>query len=258
MTTSARSGSRAARRTLRNRLLVAGLLPLVLALLFALKVVLMLGNASSGRAALEVGAPERALGAYAANGTLNVLEPWVAPYDEGVARYGVEDYAGAVELFTRALDDVPPAQECTVRINLALSREALGDAAVDDGRADDAAAQFAEGTRVLVDGGCPLDPELGQDEPDEQEQDEQPTRQERRQLAQAQQVDGRLREKLQEQRDEASDDDTQDPQQQDEPDRDEPDPQEEELDDRNDAGQEERRTVEEFEDSEGAGPDYQW
>ena len=261
VTASTRGSSRAARRAVRNRLLVAGLIPLVLVLMFVLKVALMLGNASSGRSALEVGHPDEALTAFAANGTLNLLEPWVAPYDEGIARYALEDYAGAVARFTRALEDVPPEQECTVRINLALSQEALGDAAVEEGRGDEAAARFAEGTRVLVDGGCPFDPELGQDLADEQEQDEQPTQQERRQLAQAQQVDGRLREKLRTQENDAqaAKNDPQDQQPQDDQDeKDQPDPQEKELEDRNDAGQEERRDVEEFQDSEGAGPDYQW
>ncbi len=45
----------------------------------------MLHHDAEGRGALDDGAPARAVEAYAANRTLNVLEPWVAPYDEATA-----------------------------------------------------------------------------------------------------------------------------------------------------------------------------
>jgi tetratricopeptide (TPR) repeat protein len=139
---------------LRRRLLVLGLLPLLLALALSVKVGVMLGLDDRGRSSFADSEFERAAEAFAANGRLNVFEPWVAPYDEGTADYRLADFATARALFEEALLVVPGERECLVRINLSLTLEALGDAGLADSRRDLAEAFWREGIAVLDEGGC--------------------------------------------------------------------------------------------------------
>lgn len=110
----------------RRRLLLAGVLPALAAAALTLEVAVVLHHDAEGRGALEAGAPARAAEAYAANRTLNVLEPWVTPYDEATARFRAGDPAGAVRDYTEALPLAPAAQECRVRTDLALAHGAAG------------------------------------------------------------------------------------------------------------------------------------
>lgn len=131
-----------------------GLLPLLLALAFAAKVAVMLVHDDAGRTAYAAEGYADARGSFAANATLNHLEPWVSPYDEGTARYRLGDFAGAVGAFTTALATVPPEEECRVRINLGLAHESVGDAAVAGGDREAARRSWRAGARALADGGC--------------------------------------------------------------------------------------------------------
>ena len=142
------------RLRLRRRLLVLGLVPLLLALALSVKVGMMLGLDDRGRSAFSGGDFERASSAFAANGTLNVFEPWVAAFDQGTADYRLADYATARDLLEEALLVVPAERECLVRINLALTLEALGDAGLADSRRDLAEAFWREGIAVLDEGSC--------------------------------------------------------------------------------------------------------
>ncbi len=123
------------RRALRRWLLLAGVLPLLLCVALALKVGVMLAHDRAGRDALADGAAARARDSFAANRSLNLLQPWVAPYDEGVARFTLGDHGGAVVSFEAALADAPSQEQCRVRVNLALSLEAVGDQAATAGGA---------------------------------------------------------------------------------------------------------------------------
>lgn len=120
--------------TTRRRLLALGLLPLLCSGGLAVKVGLMEHRVGEGSAAVSGGEPDRARTAFAANASVNVFEPWIAPYDEGVAAYLQDDPDAAVELFTTALADAPAAEGCRVRTNLALSLEAVGDEAAEGAR----------------------------------------------------------------------------------------------------------------------------
>ncbi len=120
------------RPQLRRRLLLAGLVPLLLAVALATRVAFTYHHAGTGRDALRAGDADAARTAYAANATLNVLETWVAPYNEGVAGYAQGDPEDAARLFADALRLAPTDQQCRVRTNLALALEAVGDAAVRD------------------------------------------------------------------------------------------------------------------------------
>lgn len=142
------------REAWRRRLLLAGVLPALAAAALTLEAAVVLHHDAEGRGALDDGAPARAVEAYAANRTLNVLEPWVAPYDEATARFRAGDPAGAVRGYTDALPLAPAAQECRVRTDLALAHgaagapvrgvRALADCPATDGRAAEALAALEE------------------------------------------------------------------------------------------------------------------
>ena len=117
-----------ARQRLRRRLLLAGLVPALLSTAVVGKVGWVHHHTDSGTAAIEAGAPDRARDDFAANAALNVLETWIAPYDEGVAAFLQQDHDDAARLFETALEAAPPEQRCRVRTNLGLSLEAQGDA----------------------------------------------------------------------------------------------------------------------------------
>ncbi len=120
---------RGPRERWRRRLLLAGLLPLLTALALAVEVGVVLHHDRQGRTAISDGDPGRAVTAFASNRTLNLIEPWVAPHDEGVARLLDDDPSGAVGALTDALALVPAAHECRVRTDLALAHAAAGDRA---------------------------------------------------------------------------------------------------------------------------------
>ena len=199
------------------------MLPLVLALAFAAKVGWMTLHDRDGRASYDDARWGSARGAFAANTTLNVLEPWVAPYGEGTARYREGDVDGAVRALETALLDVPPAEECRVRINLSLAHEGVGDAA----RAGDdpaaARAAYRDGVVALAD--C-----LGLDEPETTAPDE-------ARVADARAVDSRLRDKLAEARaaEEAAEQAPEDPAEAE---------QQDQLDERNQQGEDQRDKTE--------------
>jgi hypothetical protein len=166
-------------------LVLAGLLPTLVALLFAVKVVAMLSHDRDGRAQFDDDAYVAATDEFSANGSVNWFEPWIAAFDEGAARHADGDLEAAIDLYLTALDDVPGREECTVRINLALAHETLGDTALEEGDADEAAGWWQAGVDALADGGCPTDSGRG-----------------REQTEDAAAVDQRLRDKLQRQQQE--------------------------------------------------------
>ena len=57
-----------------------------------------------------------------------VVEPYVPWFNRGDASAAQEKYTDAIDDFERALELAPKEQKCTVRVNLALGWEKLGDA----------------------------------------------------------------------------------------------------------------------------------
>ena len=171
-----------ARRRLRRILNLAGILPALLVLLFTVKVVLMLSHSGDGHDRYAADDFDAAAAEFTANRRLNLLESWIAPFDEGVARHAEGEYDDAVAAYIDALEDVPAEEECTVRINLALAQEALGDAAIEMPDRAAALEAWQAGVDALAEGGCPEDSGRGAD-----------------QTADAKAVDERLRQKIEEQ-----------------------------------------------------------
>jgi tetratricopeptide (TPR) repeat protein len=142
------------RRRTRRRLLLAGIPLVLVALAVQWKVATMLGNDSDGRADYAAGSYADAQDAFASNGTLNLVEAWISPYDDGTARYRLEDFAGAVRSLEDALATAPSEEECRVRINLALAHEAVGDKAAAGEQARRKLEAWQDALDVLEKGGC--------------------------------------------------------------------------------------------------------
>lgn len=141
---------------MRRRLMLAGIVPALLALVFAAVVLRMTQLQSDGDEAFDQARYPEAADTFAAAGGWNPFEDWVSAFDEGAARHADGDLTPAIDLYRLALETVPQAEECTVRINLSLAHEAVGDAAVED-EPENARDAWEAGLRVLREGGCPTD-----------------------------------------------------------------------------------------------------
>jgi len=141
------------RRRRRRVLYLVGLLPSILLLLLSARIVLALQQESGGMEAYDAARFDEARRHFAANRVLDPLEPWVAPFDEGDARFRLADFPGAVAAFEAALERVPEDHECLVRVNLALAYEAVGDKALESGDRQQATDAWQTGRESL--GGCP-------------------------------------------------------------------------------------------------------
>lgn len=141
------------RQQIRGGLLLAGVVPALVATLFMAKVAWMLAHDSDGRQRYAAGDYSGAADEFGVNRWTNVFEEWVAPFNEGTARLAAGSLDDALDALTTALETVPAEEECTVRINLALTYEALGDELVEF-RPDDAASEWRSGLGALAAGDC--------------------------------------------------------------------------------------------------------
>ena len=230
------------RSRVRMILVLAGILPTLVAVAFAGKVITMLSHDRDGRSRFDDAEYVAAADEFSANGSINWFESWVTAFDEGTARHADDDLEGALSLYEKALEDVPAEEECTVRINAALAHETLGDAAAEADRAEEATAQWQAGLEVLADGDCPTDAGRGEEQTEE-----------------AATVDQRLRDKLQQQQQQQQEpQDPQDPQdQQDQQEQRERERKERELEERNNDGIEEQQNYEDN-NRERDYSQYQW
>ena len=141
------------RARLRRLLYLVGLVPSVLVTLISLRIVLLVLHEDRGLSAYDRGDYDVASEEFGGNRLLNPVERWVAPFDQGGARYRLEDFTGAVEAFTVALAVAPADQECAVRVNLALAYEGMGDASAQSAELGDAEDSWRRGVEALAD--CP-------------------------------------------------------------------------------------------------------
>ncbi|MDZ4090643.1 MAG: hypothetical protein U1D68_05490 [Arthrobacter sp.] len=111
----------------RRRLLLWSALPVLLALLLAAKLLSAAWFSSQASGAFARGDAPAVESAAAVLGVANFLEPHKAPFAAGDALALRGDYTAARTAFEAALDAAPPADECRVRANLALSIERQGD-----------------------------------------------------------------------------------------------------------------------------------
>lgn len=226
------------RARLRLVLLVAGALPALLVLGYLVKVGLMLQHNAAGRDAFERGDHDGAAAEFFETRDLNWFEPWIAPFDEGASHHAEGAYDDAIAAYGKALESVPDREECTVRINLALAHEAVGDRQQADQDLDGAIASWQEGIDVLAAGDCPTDAGRGQEQTDD-----------------GAAVDERLRDKRQQAQDQQQQQPGQQPQQPQEQPGEQPDdggedPREERLERNNEQGRDQRSEEQDLYDDE--------
>ncbi|RUR01140.1 hypothetical protein [Labedella endophytica] len=83
--------------------------------------------------ASETGRFDESIAASDALMTLNWFEPWIAYYDRGTASARAQLYNDATDDLSTALELAPAEHSCDVRVNLALAWEELGDIYADAG-----------------------------------------------------------------------------------------------------------------------------
>jgi len=230
----------------RRQLYLAGLVPLLVALAFSVKVGVMRDHDGDGTRAFDEADGATSLEEFTANRSLNWLEPWVAHFDTGNAGFLLTDYQRAIDHYYEALDAGVPAEHvCTVRINMALAQEKIGDNAASSGDGEGARNAWEDGIVVLDDGTCPTD--AGQGE---------------KQTRDAAAVKKRLEEKL---KPPPPPPPNQQPKNNGKGEKQQPDKQKsqqqkkrDQLQRRNQRGGEERRKYEDLEDYDNYGYEYQW
>ncbi|MDO7869219.1 tetratricopeptide repeat protein [Nocardioides jiangxiensis] len=138
----------------RRRLLVMGALPSLVALLVAVGLWLLVHGNASGRDAYDAGRYADARSAFEGAHDLGVVSPWIAPFNTGTAAYRAKQYEAAVSAFNRALDDVPDDHVCDVRVDLALTHEAIAKQAEADGEDADRQIALRDGRTAIQGTGC--------------------------------------------------------------------------------------------------------
>ncbi|MGA1812272.1 hypothetical protein VH571_07795 [Frondihabitans sp. 4ASC-45] len=124
------------RRRYRRRLLWWSVVPVVLIVLVALKLLSLPTLAALSQATYDRGAYEQTTTISDGLAPVNVIEPWVRHFERGTGLAGVGVIVDARGEFERALQLVPVANVravCMIRTNLALVVEQQGDSARLDG-----------------------------------------------------------------------------------------------------------------------------
>ena len=137
------------RRQRRRRLLVWSALPALLVLCLSAKLLSVGILADTAARSFAAGDSSNVADAAAGLRIANFIEPHKAPFAEGDGLFLAGDFAAARQRFEEALSLAGTADECVVRVNLALTIERLGDA---QAKAEDptaAARLFAEGVAVV-------------------------------------------------------------------------------------------------------------
>ncbi|RAX44413.1 hypothetical protein DQ354_15665 [Arthrobacter sp. AQ5-06] len=137
------------RRQRRRRLLVWSALPALLVLCLSAKLLSVGMLADTAARSFAAGDSGAVADAAAGLRIANFIEPHKAPFAEGDGLFLAGDFAAARQRFEEALSLAGTADECVVRVNLALTIESLGDA---QAKAEDptaAARFFAEGVAVV-------------------------------------------------------------------------------------------------------------
>ena len=86
---------------------------------------------------------------------INVLEPYIADYDQGVARLKMGEYGRAEKSFTESLQKSPADDRlCQIYVNLSLSIELQADASLQKSDYNKALELYNKAENVLYNTGC--------------------------------------------------------------------------------------------------------
>ncbi|MFJ4172627.1 hypothetical protein [Microbacterium sp. NPDC089696] len=243
---SALLASNRRRRRIR-RWIAIGTLPLTLAaLLFVGKLLSMYAFAHQSISAYVVDDFSASESAARGQEFLNWFEPYKAPFNVGTALAGAERLPEARAKLEESLDLATGLEVCSVRINLALVIERMGDAARADGDGATAAQLYGDALTVTTEMPEECDSEEAQQQSSDPSRDMQDSKDG---------LEDRLKQKQQEQEQEQPSDQEEQPQ-----DQPEPQPSEdklEELKDKLEQGTQER-DQQQGGDEPGSGTDRPW
>ncbi|KRD53857.1 hypothetical protein [Microbacterium sp. Root280D1] len=229
------------RRRRIRRWIAIGTLPLTLAaLLFVGKILSMYAFAHQSITAYV--ADDYAGSEASARGQefLNWFEPFKAPFNVGTALAGAEKLPDARAKLEESLDLATGLEVCTVRINLALVLERMGDAARAEGDGAGAAEFYGEALTITTE----MPEECNSDEAQEQSSDPDRDMQQSRE-----DLEARLKQKQQNEQPPPEEEQEQEPQPSDE--------KLEELEDKLEQGTQER-DQQQGDDGGGSGTDKPW
>jgi len=86
---------------------------------------------------------------------MNVLEPYIADYNQGTARLMMGEYAKAEKSFMESLQKSPTEERlCMIYVNLSLSIEFQGDAALQGNNFNRALELYGKAENILYNNGC--------------------------------------------------------------------------------------------------------
>jgi hypothetical protein len=137
------------RRERLRRLLWWSALPALLLLCLSAKLLSVGMLADTAARSFAAGDSGTVADAAAGLRIANFIEPHKAPFAEGDGLFLAGDFAAARQRFEEALSLAGTADECVVRVNLALTIERLGDAETNAKDPTAAARLFAEGVAVV-------------------------------------------------------------------------------------------------------------
>ncbi len=96
---------------------------------------------------------------------LNIVEPYIAPYNQGVANIKVKEYKIAEENFKSSLRENPPQEKlCMIYVNLSLSIELQGDQLLIADNFEGAIEKYNLAESTLYNNGCSSRNGRGKDE----------------------------------------------------------------------------------------------
>lgn len=243
------------RLRLRRRLIWGSVLPVLVLLVLAARLLTLPVNIGSAQDAHSTDDGKGMVSAGEKLGVLNIVERWRAPFVEGTGKSVDGDLSGGRKDLELALERTSePPDDCTVRTNLVLTISQQADEAEEKGDEDKAEALAKEGLKLIEEGpeGCldgqddGNDGEAGRKQQEEQDKLEEQSGQKEEDEDQGD--DG----------DEGEDEEDSD----DEDSGEEKDPKQKELEERNEQGQSEseerRRQKEADEEGEPGGVDKPW
>lgn len=142
-------------RRRRRALITTAVTIIVLLTLLLAKISLTLAAQAAGSRAWDRDDPVAAGRLFALNDPLNLVERWIAPYNDGVAAYGQRNWKSAAGYFAQARESAPDDMQCRVALNQAWSLEAAGDEFRAQQDPEQASVRFTEAQQVLAEvSGC--------------------------------------------------------------------------------------------------------
>ncbi|BDZ51003.1 hypothetical protein GCM10025867_32440 [Frondihabitans sucicola] len=183
------------RRKLRRRMFAWSLLPVVIVILVALKLLSMPTFAALSQATYGAKQYDRSVAMSDGLGVVNVFEPWVRHFDRGAGLAQIGVLVDARNELESALSLVPASHtdaSCMVRTDLALVVEQQGDSAVLDGTFDKASAFYKHALALIAaaPAGCFDTPNSTDDPPTKKPLDDAKSRLEQKQQQAEQQAGG--------------------------------------------------------------------